>query len=241
MTCENPLELASSILDGRLPEAEREAAMAHVLACGTCSPVFRSLRGVREGVKSLAVVKAPADLSTQLAVIASRERARRLRRDTPAVSVFHWSSRLALAIDNLARPMALPVAGGLLSALLLFGAVLQQAFPAHFRNDVPTMMFTDPDGQVVDWTIDNKHYYQSGQDAPRLESINAIIDGDDTVVSLIIDPTGHVADYSVLRGELPSEAKSLFLLSRFTPATLFGQPTWGKMLMLFRHSDRSAG
>jgi hypothetical protein len=258
MSCEKSLELVSSVLDGRMTAGEREEAMAHVESCEVCNSGYWSLYGLRQSLQAIRQPALPGWLAPRLGVIASHEAERRRRRESLAARFGHWADRVRLSFDNLMRPMALPVAGGLVSALLLFGAVVQQAFPAHFRDDVPTMMSTEPDGQVVDWTQDNRHYFENGLDAPRLEAANSQVpaadDGfrvsilpswaavesanrvNDTLVLVTIDPSGHVADYKVVSGELPREAKSFFLFSRFTPATLFGQPTWGKKLVLFPRS-----
>ena len=37
----------------------------------------------------------------------------------------------------------------------------------------------------------------------------------------------------VAQGQATQEMKNFFLLSRFTPATSFGQPTWGYKMVLF--------
>jgi hypothetical protein len=256
MSCEKSLELVSSVLDGRMTAGEREEAMAHVKSCEVCNSGYWSLYGVRQSLQAIRQPVLPGWLAARLGVIASHEAERRRRRESLTMRFGHWADRVRLSFDNLMRPMALPVAGGLVSALLLFGAVVQQPFPAHFRDDVPTMVSTEPDGQVVDWTQDNRHYFENGLDAPRLEArtseVPAADDGfrvsvlptwavvgpaNDTLVEVTIDPNGHVADYTVVRGELPREAKSFFLFSRFTPATLFGRPTWGKKLVLFPRSS----
>ena len=238
MSCEISLDLVSSLHDGRLAGGEREKAVAHVAACPDCILEYRWLETFSEELKAARQAE-PPDWLARLRVLASHAIERQLRRSNPKRLLAHWADPFSLAFDHLAKPMALPLAGGLLSALLLFGTVLQQAFPAHFRDDVPTIMSTEADGQVVDWAMDNKHYYESGMDAPRIRSLGSDTSGDATVVQVTIDPNGYVADYTVIRGELPEEAKNLFLLSRFTPATLFGYPAWGKKLVLFR-SPRAA-
>ena len=49
-----------------------------------------------------------------------------------------WAGRVQLVFENLMRPMALPFAGGVLSALVMFAMLVPSlAFPHNFRNDVP--------------------------------------------------------------------------------------------------------
>ena len=241
MNCEISLDLVSSLHDGRLAGEEREKAVAHVAACPECGLEYRWLESLSAELRAARQAEPPDWLSARLRVMASHAMERQLRRSNPNRLLAHWATRFSLAFDHLAKPMALPLAGGLLSALLLFGTVLQQAFPAHFRNDVPTMMSTEADGQVVDWGMDHKHFYEDGLDAPRIQSLDTDTSDDATVVQVTIDPNGYVADYVVIRGVLPEEAKNLFLLSRFTPATLFGHPAWGKKLVLFRGPKAARG
>jgi PAS domain-containing protein len=167
----------------------------------------------------------PDGLAERLRVLASHERERLLLRVNLAARLRNWKERLQLSFDNMMRPLALPFAGGLLSALAIFACIMQTpAFPYYVRNDVPLpMIATDPDGQVVDWV---------GR-APQLLPVTEDVSSDAIAALLLIDPQGRVADYMVAHGEATREMKNFFLLSRFTPATSFGQPTWGYKLVLF--------
>jgi hypothetical protein len=170
----------------------------------------------------------PDGLAERLRVLASHERQRLLLRVNLAARFRNWWERFQLAFDNMMRPLALPFAGGLLSALstlVIFASMMQtQAFPYNAGGDVrPPMIATDPDGQVVDWV---------GR-APQLVPVTGDVSSDTIAVLLRIDPEGRVADYMVAQGEATQEMKNFFLFSRFTPATLFCQPTWGYKMVLF--------
>ena len=64
------------------------------------------------------------------------------------------------------------------------------------------------------------------------------ISNDETVVELYVDAKGQATDYSVQRGQvspaMQADLSTLMFYSRFTPATWFGQPTNGKVLVSFR-------
>jgi hypothetical protein len=175
----------------------------------------------------------PDGLAERLRVLASHERQRLLLRVNLAARFRHWAERLQLSFDNMMRPLALPFAGGLLSALstlVIFACIMQtQAFPNNGRSDVPTPLSpTDPDGEELYWAGQAPRLLPVTEDVSRDVSSNAI------VVLLRIDPEGRVADYMVAQGEATREMKDFFLLSRFTPATSsFGQPTWGYTVVLF--------
>jgi hypothetical protein len=131
------------------------------------------------------------------------------------------------------RPVALPVAGGVLSALLLFGALVPTLIFRHEIGNESPLSFTDPDGMVVNW--------RPGE-IPRLEPVDAVVSSDENVLELTIDEEGRVADYAVRQGQLTPEMLTFIQFSQFTPAMFFGKPTWGKKLVVFpRHTRNVRG
>ena len=146
------------------------------------------------------------------------------------------AARMRLAFDNMMRPFA-PFAGGICSAMLCFGILFPSlAFRNHnFAGDPPILFrsapqivtgFTDPDGSVV------------GISGARLESGDAVITGNEVSLTLLIDERGQVLDWTVYGGELTDEMKSVILLSKFIPATVSGQPTWGLKQIWFPRTHR---
>lgn len=237
-------EQIPSLLDGRMMPAEEGNALAHLESCRTCHTDYQSLDSLRRALGSMARPRMPEGLTERLRVIASHEREIRARRASLRAWTGYWLGRLRLQLDNVARPVALPFAGGLLSALVMFAAVSygmpRLAFPTSLSDDVPTVFATDPEGEVVDWIADHRHYYDSAQEVPQLVPATAPVSTDAAVVLLLIDPQGRVADYMTPSGQVTKEMKSMILLSQFTPATIFGQPTWGYKLVLFPRTPGSA-
>lgn len=234
MSCESQNELIPSLLDGRMTAGEERIALAHLDSCRACHAEYHSLKGLRRALRTMDHAVMPQGLSERLRVLASHERERRAKYASIGAWFHYWFGRLRLGFDNMARPVALPFAGGLLSALLMFGAVMPNlAFPSNFSDDVPTMFATDPEGEVDDWVGDHQHYYISSQQRPQLLSVNTEVASDATAVLLQIDPQGKVASYMATQGVITKEMKSIILFSTFTPATLFGYPTWGYKLVLF--------
>ena len=120
------------------------------------------------------------------------------------------------------RPVALPVAGGLISAMLMFGVLIPSVSYARIKTlEPPSPVFTEPDGQVV-----------GEGEFPRLESANQPTGGR-VVVLLIIDDHGRVRDYHLTQGSMTPEVQNFILFSVFTPATIFGKPTWGQVQAVF--------
>src|SRR5262245_31223964 len=116
MSCQKVQEQIPLVVDQQLAAEEWEQFQAHVSSCRRCDSRLESLRNTRAGLRGMAEPAVPARLTAKLRVIASHERARRVARIDFAARVETWKSDVRLFFDNLMRPFALPVAGGLFSA-----------------------------------------------------------------------------------------------------------------------------
>jgi hypothetical protein len=190
----------------------------HLDGCRDCAARLRELVEVRNGLRSLPQAPVPGRLRTQLQVMASHERARWNATKTVPKALRTWAANIKLAVDNLMRPLALPLAGGLASAVLLFSLLVPTlGFRPSVLNDVPTSLYT----------------------AATLVDVAPLgINNDETVVALYVDAKGQATDFSVQRGDvspqMQAELNKMMFSVRFTPATWFGQPTNGKVLVSFR-------
>ena len=235
MSCENVQERISLLLDCNLPAAEREYVLAHLDACGKCGERFESMQSMRASLRDMAQPRVPATLATQLRVLASHERARRIARKNLSTRVAHWVTATRLAFDNMMRPFAVPVTGGLMSSLVMFSLLVPSlSFPHNHSYEPPLavaetdVQWGDPDGKIVGATADHA----------RLLPGSAVIYGNEVSLTLLIDERGRVQDYYLSGGELTEEMTSLILLSQFTPATVNGQPTWGLKQVVFSGGRR---
>lgn len=227
MSCEKVGSLIGSLIDrqsqGGAAGEVREAAMAHIAACRACSREFEAAERQRRLLRSLPTPAVPAKLEANLRIMASYERSRRLTRLTWRARLESMRGRLALEFENMMKPVALPVAGGLITAMLMFGVLIPSVSYARVKSiEPPAPVFTDPDGQVV-----------GEGEFPKLESANLPNTRGHVVVLLIIDDRGRVKDYHVTQGTLTYEMKTFILFSVFTPATIFGQPTGGEVQAVF--------
>jgi hypothetical protein len=220
MSCDDMHEMVSSLLDRRVTAREEESVLAHLESCRQCGAEFESMRELRGALRQLDKPELPARLLDGLRMLALNERLRRLSHVGLSARAHRWAGRLQLVFENLMRPMALPFAGGVLSALVMFAMLVPSlAFPHNFRNDVPLwVLYTDP----------------------ALQEMNPVDASDEIVVDVTIDERGRVQGYVVTRGHMTPEIENnLVLFSRFAPATAFGQPTWGRVLVSFRRSQIS--
>lgn len=224
MSCENAQELISSFLDGRLPAAERENVLAHAGTCRECGSTLASLKAQRALLRKMAQAPVPQVLAARLRVLASHERERQLARVSIHERLRRLSAKIDLVVDNLMRPVALPLAGGLLSTLLVFGLMMPSLSSSHQTggDDFSTL----PQGSIV-----TNPYDQGADDDARDFPIFASPDQPNSdyvnIVNLTIDESGRVADWSIVRGQVTDEMKDIILFSHFVPATTFGVRTSG--------------
>jgi hypothetical protein len=224
MSCDDMHEMFSALLDRRVTAKQEESVLAHLESCRQCGAKFESMRELRGALRQLDKPELPARLLVGLRMLAFNDRLRRLSHVSLAARAHRWAGRVELVFENLMRPMALPFAGGVLSALVMFAMLVPSlAFPHNFRNDVPLWrLYTDP----------------------ALEEMNPVDAGDEIVVEVTIDERGRVQGYVVTQGRMTPEIENnlennLVLFSRFAPATVFGRPTWGRVLVSFRRSQIS--
>lgn len=246
MSCQSVQERISSLLDRMLADGERESVSAHLESCKACGAHYHTMLSMRAALRSLDKPPVPANVATALRVLASHERVRQQTRVSFSTRLRCWSERAELMFDNLMRPMALPFAGGLLSALVLFGVLVPNlSFQHDFSNDLQFGTASDPDGRLVEslpaegsptWL-----QWSGSSPEPWLQSASAVGSGDETVLELTIDETGRVADFAVSHGKLTPEMQSIILFSRFTPATFNGKNTWGKTQVFFHRRRNVRG
>jgi hypothetical protein len=183
----------------------------------------REMVRIRRSLRALPARQAPPDLPMKLRVMASRESARRRAELACGGWLPHRIALIRQSIDNLLRPVAIPMAGGLLAAMLLF-AIMAPGLTVnrivHF--DVPTALATEA-------TVQKSASFDPGDE--------------DIVVDVIIDEMGSVVDYSIPQGqrwfanpEIRKSVENALVCTRFAPATVFGHAITGKTRITFRRS-----
>src|SRR6185295_18298484 len=123
------------------------------------------------------------------------------------------------------RPLALPLAGGICSAVVLLSAWLVPTYPVvrgNDRADIPTVLSTEVTVKET---------------AP----IGTANDG--VVVDVSVDDQGRMVDYTIVSGldglknvQMRRSLENALLFIVFTPATAFGQPMAGKLRLQFGSS-----
>jgi hypothetical protein len=130
----------------------------------------------------------------------------------------HVHDRLHLNFENVMRPLAVPVAGGIFAAVTLFGMWVIPTYPvladSSSKADVPTPLTT----------------------VAKVRPFSALgtINGD-VLLDVTVDDQGRVVDYSIVTAGYTQDAatrrnlENLLVGARFIPATAFGKPLSSKM------------
>lgn len=221
MKCQTIADRLSEFLDLRLPEQEHLEVSRHLESCIRCGIQCQEMRRMRMSLRALPVKPVPAYLTTSLRVIASREHARASAGNRFQATLRRLCEKGELMVANLMRPLAIPFAGGLCSAMLLFGMLLP-TFALRSNSaiaDVPITLY-------------------------RSASVKSSLFGasiDEVLLDVNIDGQGRVIDYKVVSGQhwmedhgVRSMIENNLLFVQFTPATTFGRPTYGRVRLSFR-------
>ena len=217
MNCTRTQSLLSSYLDGAITGAQMQAMSLHLAGCGACARQFAGLRQTQNALAALGRKPAPPELALQLRLAISRERAR--------TAQWRWQS-LRVRFENLLNAFMVPATAGALTAVLLFGMVLGFfALPEQLRAStdvaVPITFYTPAEVSDMPWTL-----------APSPDA--GVI-----TVEAVIDENGRVNDYRILSDsdsvaqDLPPDLKNLLVFAQFRPATAFGRPTTGRVVLSF--------
>jgi hypothetical protein len=198
----------SDYLDGHSSREQWRSIRFHLGFCGSCRAELESLETIRATLRELPRQQVPPELALRLRVGASQRLHHKLLRG------------FGLWFENALRPLLIPASGGVLTAIVFFGIIMGSSFvPAATLPDVPLQLVTPPR-------------------VKELAPIN-FNTGDQPVVLLTqIDAEGRVMSYRVLSGRLSPEISRdldrLIYFSLFDPATTFGRPTDGQVVLSLR-------
>lgn len=216
MTCIVVRKNLGALIHEGLRADQSASLRRHLLVCGACHEEYEYEARLNSPLRDLPGVEPPDDLAIAIRVrLSSRRR--------PGI----WS-RLQVRLSDWMRPVALPAAGGLLTALILFGMLIPAVgrirtpglHGAALSPDVPTGLSTDP----------------------RFKQASLLPVSEDLLVEAWIDEQGKVSGFQVLNAtpgdsaskNLDYQLGEVLLTTSFEPATLFGQRTSGKVLLSLR-------
>jgi hypothetical protein len=215
--CETFRASFSAYLDGAVTGREMHAIAAHLRSCPVCDEEFSNLREMQRSLASLRSLKPPADLGLKLRVAISQQKARESRT---------WADRFSVQWDNALRPLLIQVSAGFAGTVALVGTIamlvgMVAAPEAVMAHDVPLSAITAP------------HFlYSAAAERPIVADHDTTI-----VVDASINARGQVYDYKFLSGpespEVQKQVAEQLMLSVFTPASVFGSPVRGHLILTF--------
>ncbi|HEY5382676.1 MAG TPA: anti-sigma factor [Acidobacteriaceae bacterium] len=213
--CQTVQAAFSSYLDGAMSGLEMGRMAEHLDVCRGCAAEFRAWRKVQTALGELGPAKAPRRLQAQLRMAMAAERARG--------SYLSISGRVVRVWKTSVAPLALQGAGGLVAAMLLAGGLFRLFAPgiAVQANDddlahliAPHYLYSQVPPQPI----------QTGHEVPIL-------------VEAKVDTRGRVYDYVILDGpsdrEVRLRVEQNLLSSVFQPATVFGVPVDGQVMLTY--------
>ncbi len=180
----------------------------HLSYCAACRQEFERLETFRADLRALPRPRVPEEVALRLRVLVSQE----LHRNP--------LGRLLVRLENALRPLILPATGGVLTAVICFGLIMGSGVvPVSNTPDVPLQLWTPPRVRELA-PID----FSTGDQA--------------VVVVTRIDAEGRAMGYKVLSGqdspELLRHLDRMIYFSLFQPATMFGKPTDGQVVLSLR-------
>ena len=217
-SCKRTRSLLSGYLDGVMTGREMQKVSHHLGGCVACNRHLRMLQQTQAAIAGLGRKVAPPELALQLRLALSREAAR-----TPSR---RWQN-FQLQLEHLTRVFMVPATAGVFSAIILF-AVLMGFFtlPTQLQasNDLGMAFsfYTPPEVAEIPW-----HLAQSGTG------------GDSITLEAAVDANGRINDYRVLSNPegdsqyLPWDLKNLLVFAQFRPATSYGRPIPGRVVLSF--------
>lgn len=207
-SCSEIRSYFSDHLDGLSGPGTLRSIRFHLRYCAACRDELDRWVMLQADLRSLLRRRVPSELSLRLRVRLSQELHRKLL------------DRMLVHLENALRPLVLPASTGVLTAVVCFGLMLGAGVaPVTNTPDVPLQFATPP--RVI-----------------TLAPISFTTGDQPVVLVTHIDADGRVKSYKVLSGhvspELTDQLDRMLFFSLFQPATTFGKPTDGQVVLSFR-------
>jgi hypothetical protein len=205
----------SAYLDGAVSGVEMAAISRHMEGCDDCAKDFHVWRQVQRSLGELGPQAPPARLQARLraAIAAERERGAHLPFFQRALLL--WRSSLA--------PLALRLSAGFAVTLVLAGGLF-------WMFAAPIAVLANDDAMAH--LVAPRYIYSQVPPEPISTKRDVPI-----IVDAMVDSSGRVYRYTILEGPTDSEVKirveNNLLSSVFTPATVFGVPVRGHVVITY--------
>lgn len=205
----------SSYLDGALSGVEMGQVADHLTACAPCATEFDAWRAMQTALVDLGPAKPPTRLQERLRAALDIEREHGTHLPLFARVKLIWQTSVA--------PLAVQTAGGMAAAVLLLASLFRLFGPGIEvqANDDGLAHLIGPRylySQVPPMAV------ETGRDVPVL-------------IDAKVDTRGRVYDYTIIDGPsdpmVRMQVEQNLLTSVFKPATVFGVPVDGHVMLTY--------
>lgn len=219
MHCGWTRERLTALASGDLHGLAKLFVLTHLRACPACFEKYESRERESSPLTQAPPARFPLDLRTRIRIAISIERAH----GTPLRRLM---TRWGMLLRDVARPFAVRVVGGATVAILLFTALVPDLWSGRrvlASDDIPVTYFAK--GLVSSPAMGVPGPYVRGSEA--------------AVVIAYVDLRGNVyhieplADDFVWEPKVRAEIANALLFTQFEPATKFGRPVLGRVLISF--------
>lgn len=208
-------ESFSPYLDGAVSGVEMASLEGHLQSCAACNREFAEWRSVQMALGELGPARAPERLQARLrsAIATERELGTHLSFSERVVRM--WHAGLGEASTRFA--------GGLTAAIILLGGAGQ-----FLASNTPVLANDDNMAHLI------APRYLYSQVPPRpLETGHDV----PVLVQVKVDERGRVYDYTIVAGPADERVRTRveenLLASVFRPASVFGVPVSGEVIMTY--------
>lgn len=214
-SCESVRAEFSSYLDGVMTGAEMAAMAVHLDSCGECASEFAAWREIQQSLADLGPARPPVKLQERLRAAIAEEHERGTH--------LSWPRRFMAAWEISIAPMALRVTGGLAAAMVLLGSL-------GWMLGAPISVQANDDAMAH---LIAPHYLYSQVPPQPIETGHEV----PILVEAMVDTRGRVYDFAIIEGPKDSSVQlrvaENLLSSVFKPATVFGVPVRGQVVMTY--------
>ncbi|MGO8790802.1 MAG: anti-sigma factor family protein [Terriglobia bacterium] len=198
----------SDYLDDLCTLEARKSIRYHMSFCEVCRDQLEQWQSVREELRALPRRQVPPELALRLRVQVSQ----RLHKNPVSL--------LWVRLENALKPLLIPATGGVLTAVICFCLFMGS-------HVVPV---TDAPDVTVQWATPAR--------VQELAPMDFISDDNGLLLVTQINAEGRVKGYRLLSGqrspELMERLDRMIYFSIFQPATMFGRPTDGQVVLSLR-------
>ncbi len=198
----------SDYLDDLCTLEARKSIRYHMSFCEVCRDQLEQWQLVREELRALPRRQVPPELALRLRVQVSQ----RLHKNP--------FSLLWVRFENALKPLLIPATGGVLTAVICFCLFMGS-------HVVPV---TDAPDVTVQWATPAR--------VQELAPMDFVSDDNGLLLVTQINAEGRVKGYRLLSGqgspELMQRLDRMIYFSIFQPATMFGRPTDGQVVLSLR-------